>query len=175
MNLISQKIIFTSDECKKIINYHTEIHNIYDSSKEKRLHVNYLAYNIPNNEKYGWIFERILNFFIESTSLKINKLPEIVHLHRYELNSEFIKHHDKNKPERMWNIGVQLNEQYIGGNLNLFYDETVTVSKDMGTSYIFRPETYHEVTKITYGERWSLILFLHHDNIVNDLSKKTLF
>ena len=173
--MLNQKIIFTLDECVEIINYHKEIDNIYDSSKEKRLHVNYLAYNIPNNQKYGWVFERILNFFIESTSLKIDKTPEIIHLHRYQLNSEFIKHHDKNKPERMWNVGVQLNDQYTGGDLNLFYDETITVNKGIGTSYIFKPEIYHEVTRVTSGERWNLILFLHHNNIVNDLSKKTLF
>jgi len=173
--MFKQEIIFTQDECQKIINYHKIIDNVYDSANEKRLGVNYLAYNIPYNDEYEWAYKRMLDFFTQSTNQLINDIPQILHMHRYGVNCSFIKHHDKNKPSRIWNVGVQLNDNYDGGDLNLFYDDKITVNKQMGTGYIFRPEIHHEVTKVTNNERWSLILFLHHNNIVNDLTKKTLF
>jgi len=61
------------------------------------------------------------------------------------------------------------------GHVNLFYDEKTTVAKDIGNSYIFEPEIFHEVTNIESGTRWSLILFLTYENICDDYNNKTLF
>ena len=173
--MIYQEKIFTKEECEKIISYSKEIKDTYDSLKEKIPKVNYFSYNIKNNETYNWVFERILQFFCTTTKLKINKYPNTIHLHRYNTNCSFAKHHDKNYPNRIWNVGVQLNNDYIGGDLNLFYDEKTTVAKDIGNSYIFEPEIFHEVTNIDSGTRWSLILFLTYENIYDDYNNKTLF
>lgn len=173
--MFTQKIIFTPEECNQIIKYSFKIDNTYDSLIEKNPGINYFAYNIPNTEEYKWVFDRLIMFFIENTNLKLNKPVEVVHLHRYEENCVFAKHHDKNYPSRIWNVGVQLNDDYRGGNLNLFYDEKIRVDKHVGNSYIFRPEVFHEVTKVTRGTRWSLILFLHYENILEEFNKKTLF
>ena len=173
--MIYQQKIFTKEECEKIISYSKEIKDTYDSLKEKIPGVNYFAYNIKNTKKYNWIFQRLLNFFTESTKLNIKKLPNILHLHRYNENCVFVKHHDKNYPSRIWNVGVQLSDDYTGGDLNLYYENKVTVGKEIGNSYIFEPEIFHEVTKITKGTRWSLILFLEKENICDDYNKKTLF
>ena len=81
--MIYQQKIFTKEECEKIISYSKEIKDTYDSLKEKIPGVNYFAYNIKNTKKYNWIFQRLLNFFTESTKLNIKKLPNILHLHRY--------------------------------------------------------------------------------------------
>ena len=173
--MICQQKIFTKEECEKIISYSKEIKDTYDSLIEKIPGVNYFAYNIKNTEKYNWIFHRLLNFFTESTKLNIKKLPNILHLHRYNENCVFVKHHDKNYPSRIWNVGVQLSDDYTGGDLNLYYENKVTVGKEIGNSYIFEPEIFHEVTKITKGTRWSLILFLEYENVFEELNKKSLF
>lgn len=171
-----EEVIFTAEECREIINYSSEIENIYDSfEKEKTPGVVYVSYNISNDGKYKWVFDRILNFFVKKTDLEINQNPNIIHLHRYNKNCMFAKHHDKNESRRVWNVGVQLTNDYEGGELNLFYTNKITVDRRVGNCYIFRPEVFHEVTKVTEGTRWSLILFLFYENIREKLSDKTLF
>lgn len=172
--MFKQRVIFTKDECEQIIKYSEDINDIYNSDIERRFGVNYISYNVYNVDKYNWIFTKLLNFFIEETDSKIKENPKIVHMHKYDTGGGFIKHHDKNQPTRVFNIGVQLNDDYEGGELNLYYDNKITVDKIAGNCYIFRPEIFHEVLKVREGARWSLILFLHYDNLVNDLTKKNL-
>ena len=168
-----QKVIFTEDECKKIINTHYGNPNPYYSENENRKGVKYVAYPINPSVEGEWIFSKLKNFFINHTNINIVTPPEKMYLHHYKINDGFKKHWDKNKPEREWNIGIQLNSNFAGGDFNLFYDEKITIDKVDGNSYIFKSEVFHEVTPITEGERWSLIMFLHYEHI-NQKPKKSL-
>ena len=46
-----------------------------------------------------------------------------------------------------------------------FFDKNITLDKSAGNSYIFPVSIKHEVTKITKGNRYSLIWFLKNTNI----------
>jgi hypothetical protein len=55
----------------------------------------------------------------------------------------------------------------------LVVGDLITIDKTDGNTYLFKSEIFHEVTPITNGERWSLIMFLHYDHI-SEKPKKTL-
>lgn len=168
-----QETIFTKEECDKIITNHLNDPKPYYAENEKRKDVKYVAYTILPGKEGKWIFDRLKQFFTKNTGVEITAIPEKMHLHHYKTNDGFKKHWDKNKPERVWNIGIQLNSGFIGGDFNLFFDDKITIDKTEGNTYLFKSEIFHEVTPITNGERWSLIMFLHYDHI-SEKPKKTL-
>ena len=96
---------------------------------------------------------------------------------RYQEGDFFIPHQDGNTPLildesrlRKVSIVIFLSEQateqkagaYSGGSLVLHgtypdYDVRVPVTNDPGTLVAFRAQTTHEVTPVTYGERYSIV------------------
>jgi predicted 2-oxoglutarate/Fe(II)-dependent dioxygenase YbiX len=68
-------------------------------------------------------------------------------------------------------VGVCLNNDYDGGEFVLYNPEE-PLPKETGIIYTFPSQRIHEVKKIIKGERWSIIGFLHIDNL--DLQKKSL-
>ena len=61
-------------------------------------------------------------------------------------------------------MGVCLNNDYDGGELVLYNPEE-QLPKEIGNIYTFPSQRLHEVKKIIKGERWSIIGFLHFENI----------
>lgn len=171
--MFTQEIIFTKEECIEIITNHINHPKPYYAENEKRKDIKYVAYTIDPNKEGKWIFDKLKNFFTRNTGINVVSIPEKMYLHQYNLNDGFKKHWDKNKPEREWNLGIQLNDGFVGGDFNLFFDDKITINKTEGNTYLFKSEVFHEVTPITYGERWSLIMFLHYEHI-SEKSKKTL-
>ena len=168
-----QEVIFNKEECDKIITNHLNHPKPYYAENEKRKDIKYIAYTINPKEEGRWIFDKLKDFFTKNTGIEIIGVPEKMYLHHYNINDGFKKHWDKNKPEREWNIGIQLNDGFVGGDFNLFFENKITIDKIEGNTYIFKSEVFHEVTPITEGERWSLIVFLHYDHI-SEKPKKTL-
>ena len=167
--------LFTSYECEKLIKLSQETGEFYNSAEEKIPGVLYHKHTIKNTENTNWIFERLTNHFITKTNLCLRTAPDEFFINKYEKNCSFALHHDGYDFKKIWSLVVQLSDDYTGGDLNLYYENKVTVGKEIGNSYIFEPEIFHEVTKITKGTRWSLILFLEKENICDDYNKKTLF
>ena len=68
-------------------------------------------------------------------------------------------------------MGVCLNDNYDGGEFVLYNPEE-QLPKETGNIYTFPSVRLHEVKKIIKGERWSIIGFLHIDNL--DFPKTSL-
>jgi predicted 2-oxoglutarate/Fe(II)-dependent dioxygenase YbiX len=62
--------------------------------------------------------------------------------------------------DRRYNLGIQLNEDYEGGEYVCFgpNDEKIIISKEIGTGLAYHCSVPHEIKKITKGERWSIVM-----------------
>ena len=94
----------------------------------------------------------------------------ILHVHNYKTGDYFKKHRDDLHPTQIHNIGVCLNDDYVGGEF-ILYEPYEILPKKQGEMYTFESLRLHEVKKIESGERWSIIAFLHNENLE---LKKTL-
>lgn len=170
-----KNILFSKDECERIINLTQQIKGTHrDGSstnvKRPRDKISYTYYNIFRNENVDWIFDKITDYLVLSNDIKVIKPFDIIHLHKYEEGNSFERHRDIYYPNQILNIGVCLNDDYVGGDF-ILYGPTQIIPKVAGTIYLFKNTREHEVKKIESGIRYSLIIFLYKDNIA---SKPTL-
>ena len=62
-----------------------------------------------------------------------------------------------------YSLNLSLNDDYRGGNLELFLDAKVQVANSrniVGRGIVFGPNVAHRVAKVTRGTRWSLVIFI---------------
>jgi predicted 2-oxoglutarate/Fe(II)-dependent dioxygenase YbiX len=69
-------------------------------------------------------------------------------------------------------LGIQLNESYEGGEYLIWDDNEneILISKEVGTALAYHGRLYHEIKKITTGERWSIVMPLNNFNIIEKKS-----
>ena len=67
---------------------------------------------------------------------------------------------------RLYAVGVLLNENFEGGDFKLYNTEEYTLNKKTGNTYLFEAKIDHEITEVTSGERYSLLWFLQKDNLI---------
>lgn len=164
--------MFTKEECEKIISIASSSF-MNDSKTYFRYdeNIKYKVSNLIRDENTDWIFDKILNFFTNKTGIKIKKPLNILHIHNYKEGDYFKKHKDNLYPSQIHNIGVCLNDDYVGGEFVL-YEPYEVLPKKQGEIYTFQSLRLHEVKKIESGERWSIIAFLHIENL--ELKKELL-
>ena len=171
--------LFTKEECEKIISYaideKKEFSNLIDleHSNQKILENNrmigdntsYSIYLIMNTKETEWIFDKILFWFSNKSGIKIHsdkfKLDKCMLLN-YSVGDRFQKHLDISEgfEERRWNLGIQLNDDYKGGDY-ICYDKDeneIILPKDTGTAIAYHISIPHEIKKIEDGNRWSMVL-----------------
>ena len=162
-------VCFSKEECDKIINLTLEIEGTHRDVNSKtverpREKISYTYYNIYRNKSVKWIFDKITEYLLVDQNIEIIKPFDIIHLHKYEAGNEFERHRDIYYPNQTLNVGVCLNDDYVGGDFILYGPEEV-IPKVKGTIYSFKNTREHEVKKIESGLRYSLIIFLYRDNI----------
>jgi predicted 2-oxoglutarate/Fe(II)-dependent dioxygenase YbiX len=168
--IIKEKILFSTEECETIISIAKSIDVTSSKIYFEDNNIKYNTYNINRNDNINWIFERMFEYFTKTTGIEIIKPIDILHVHNYKTGDVFKKHKDNLYPTQIHNIGVCLNDDYVGGEFVL-YEPYEILPKKQGEIYTFPSLRMHEVKEILEGERWSIIAFLHIDNL--DL-KKTL-
>ena len=161
--LISQKILFTKNECDNILSIFKE-NEMHWKSKNRQ----YNSYELNFNSENEWIFDKLKTFFINETNLEIRKLKGQIHFHKYVIGDWFGKHNDS-KDNRLYSIGVLLNDEFTGGDFKLYNDTELLLDKVVGNTYIFDVNIEHEITPILKGERYSLLWFLQGEHIKNNI------
>jgi hypothetical protein len=174
---------FSKAECKKIINLHKTYksfgfkydwyRNMYDANNRREGDTSkFYAYYLPNTPHTKWLFDKLQTFFEENTDVKLKKDIKGCQLYKYESGDVFGKHIDLTKvfPTRRYNLGVNLNENYKGGEYYCWaedmVDETMQViPKTEGTMCVYHSRQLHEIKEITKGERWSLVVKIESDMI----------
>ena len=174
--ILQQKILFSKEECDYIINLSKELdedkpYGYKDVVNNENLKISYSVWVINRNNKTQWIFDKIHTYFENKTNLKIKKELEKIYIHKYIEGQQFEKHTDTLYKTQIHNVGVCLNNDYDGGELVLYNPEE-QLPKELGNIYTFPSQRIHAVKKIIKGERWSIIGFLHIDNI--NFSKKSI-
>ena len=159
MKLLLQNVLFNKVECDSIIwNTNESIAN-FDMSNRK-----YYSQPINYSLKNKWLFDKLKYFFESETGLQIIKNKEEIHFHKFAKGNWFGKHNDV-RDERLYAIGVLLNDNFEGGDFKLYNQNEIILDKVIGNAYIFDVRIDHEITPILDGERFSLLWFLQNTNV----------
>ena len=157
--LIKQKILFTKEECELIVNL-SKINQQDWKSKDRK----YNSFTLNYNTDTDWLFGKLKSFFELDTQIEIIKLKSQIHFHKFTKGDWFGKHNDI-RDNRIYAVGVLLNDNFEGGDFKLYNPEEQILDKIVGNAYIFDVRIEHEITTILNGERYSLLWFLQNDNI----------
>lgn len=165
--IIEQKKLFNHEECEEII-YLSKINPQEWNSSDRR----YKSSTIVFNEHSEWIYKKLKNFFEEYSNQKLLALKKEIHFHTFNKNDKFDLHNDA-LDKRLFSVGVLLNDDFGGGDFNLYTPSKITLDKVEGNCYIFDASISHEITPILSGIRNSIIWFIQ-DNHVKVAPKKII-
>ena len=157
--MIPQKVIFTEEECNQIINFSKIDYTNWDIKDRK-----YQSYAITHNENTEWLFDRLKQFFEVETNQKIKNIKKTIHFHVF-LNGSWFDVHNDERDNRVYGVGVLLNDNFTGGDFKFYDEKNTTLDKVQGNAYIFNVEINHEITPIVDGIRYSILWFLQRENI----------
>jgi PKHD-type hydroxylase len=126
---------------------------------------------IKPEEDTAWIFQKIQHAVaaINEQHYKFSiQWGEDCQFTKYDSSYRgfFRKHLDivgfSGEAARKISISILLNDNYDGGDLNIYTDEIpFTVKKSKGTLVIFPSFLLHEVTPVTLGTRYSLVNWIN--------------
>lgn len=156
--IVKQEILFNDDECDEIIKLPKNNHQKWKGSNRK-----YDSFSIDISDENIWIFDRLKRFFEGSIKTEISSIKKQIHYHEFS-EGDFFSVHNDNRDNRIYSVGVLLNDNFEGGNFNLYNPDLVTLDKNQGNAYIFDVNISHEITTVVSGKRLSLIWFLQIDN-----------
>jgi hypothetical protein len=175
--------ILTKEECDEILNSaddytdsklgvavnSTEYGVSYLPKKRKSTQCSISAYK--NSNLYNKINEILKSIDYEFVVDEIHY--DVI---KYKVG-DFIWKHTDGGGERRYTLSIQLNNgsEYEGGDFKYWENSNETIlNKDAGYGAIFKADTYHEVTEITNGIRYSFVLFIKNNDI-KKISKPNLF
>jgi predicted 2-oxoglutarate/Fe(II)-dependent dioxygenase YbiX len=179
--LLKEEILFTKEECNKIILYATQWHDreisVDYNAKQNKIGGKMLSHTLIWNDENKWVVERITNWVNDIPNIKKIINNNIFAAYRnYKIGDFFIKHDDhiKSGVERIYTIGVHLNskEDFTGGNFKVYGGNgELIIDFETGKVYIFESSTPHSVDMITSGNRITLMLFIEKQNLSNEIIK----
>jgi hypothetical protein len=166
--VLYQRVLLNKDECSYLIKYRNNVNQtLNDGGYPNRTDINYKQWTILRNEDLEFLFKRVISFVEEKFNVKVTNFEETSWIYQYEINDGYIMHTD-NILNRRFTIGVQLNDDYEGGDLMVDYNgKRTTVSKEIGNCYIFESSLLHGVSPIISGERFNFLTFMFKNNISN--------
>ena len=99
--------------------------------------------------------------------------PQMIQFTKYEVGGHYTWHRDTNidisktgDATRKISITINLNDDYEGGELQIdsedhYWNKTPRkVRSGLGSIAVFPSDTYHRVTKVTKGTRYSLVVWV---------------
>lgn len=154
--------VFTPEECKNIINYAENL-NSWDSFINEGKTTSYKLVNLGNLD---WVNEKFKQYINDVLGLKITH-TKYVRCIKYEKGDLFEKHIDRVKDLDFYNtfaynVNTILNEDFVGGDFIL---NDKIYPKKRGYVYYYSSDTWHEVTEVTEGTRYSVLFGVFTDNI----------
>lgn len=157
--LLTEKIIFTKEECDMILSYINS--NMQNWKMSDR---NYESHSINHSTETEWVFDKLKSFFETETDIKIRTIKKQIHFHRYQKDDWFGRHNDI-RDNRFYAVGVLLNDNFNGGDFIMYNPTEQILNKKVGNTYVFDVRIDHEIQPILSGERYSLLWFLQTPHI----------
>jgi len=164
--------VFSPEECAKIIELGeslipktaTTVGNNTDSIRDSK--VSWLYSNTETN----WIFDRLAYNIVSLNNqyfkFNVYGMTEALQFTKYEAPAGHYGAHVDRLPHgllRKLSVTIQLSDanDYEGGDLNLKYETNPILGpKEQGCLTIFPSYTLHEVTPVTKGTRYSLVIWV---------------
>ena len=157
--IINQNISFSKEECESIILYN-DTHITNWRMGDRKYNSQPINYSLDTK----WLFDKLKDFVEVETNIEIRTIKKTIHFHKFTKGDWFGKHNDI-RDERVFAVGVLLNDNFDGGDFKLYNPDEVKLDKVTGNTYIFDVKINHEITPILEGERYSLLWFLENTNI----------
>ena len=163
----------SQDQCKEIINLHTDTQNPHRQSKVQKSDSNVVnisqrdtdVWVIHENNK--WVDALICTAAVSANQtfeLNLSGLVERPQLLRYKAPSNgYDWHMDIGRGDhsnRKISISILLNDDYEGGELSFFVTGEKAIKPDAGMAVAFPSFLPHRVCPVTKGERWSLVCWI---------------
>jgi len=168
--------LFSEEELKKIqlqsTNKNLSVSNVTGigpvNKKNTKIRKSNTRFLLSNIEENYWIFERIGNLINEANNTwfkyKLDHLENLQYTVYQSTQKQFYKAHVDtllnhfSNTTRKLSFSLLLNDNFEGGDLNLFYSsDPVTVKKKIGRIYFFSSYVLHEVAPVIKGTRKSLV------------------
>jgi hypothetical protein len=163
--IIKEKILFSKEECESIISYN-ETHITNWRMGDRKYNSQPIIYSLETK----WLFDKLKTFVETETNIKIIKIKEKIHFHKFIKGDWFGKHNDI-RDNRVYAVGVLLNDDFTEGDFKLYNPNEIILNKVIGNTYIFDVRIEHEIIPILDGERYSLLWFLQNEHIKIETNK----
>lgn len=159
----------SKEECYKIIDVSINNLNLIPAGigKEDVLDINerYRKSNVAftqYNKSFPLLKDRIINTLSNLIKVKGYDLSfdSDFQFTEYQTDGHYDWHTDSGDifSHRYCSLVIQLNEEYIGGELKVINNNTeITLEKGIGNLFIFLSSLEHKVEKVTEGTRYSLV------------------
>lgn len=157
--ILKQKNIFSNNECDSIIQLEKGNEQYWYYGDRS-----YTSYSLIYNNETDWIFNRLKEFVEKTANVKIIKLKKEIHFHKFVKNDKFELHTDLVQ-NRVFAVGVSLNENYDGGDFVCYNPNKIIIDKSVGNTYLFDVQIKHEIKKVLSGIRYSLLWFLQKEHL----------
>ena len=162
---INQNISFSKEECESIILYN-DTHITNWRMGDRKYNSQPINYSLDTK----WLFDKLKDFVEKETNIEIRTIKKTIHFHKFTKGDWFGKHNDI-RDDRVFAVGVLLNDGFDGGNFKLYDSNETIINKLTGNTYIFDVKIDHEITPILEGERYSLLWFLEKEHIKQQTNK----
>jgi hypothetical protein len=163
--LLEEKILFNEEECERIIKFTKKNQKYWNKIDRK-----YSSYSLDLDEENSWVFYRLRDFFENTKGEELLRLKNKIHYHEF-VDGDFFSKHNDSRDNRLYSVGVLLNEDFQGGDFNLYNPNLLRIKNKRGNAYIFDVRIPHEITKVTSGKRISMIWFLEINNFKNKIGR----
>ena len=163
--ILKEKILFSKEECESIISYN-ETHITNWRMGDRKYNSQPIIYSLETK----WLFDKLTHFVETEINIRIKTIKKTIHLHKFTKGDWFRKHND-NRDNRLYAIGVLLNDNFEGGDFKLYNPNEIILNKIVGNAYIFDVRIEHEITQILKNKRYSLLWFLENEHIKIETNK----
>jgi hypothetical protein len=157
--ILKEHILFTKEECETILSYNDTYITNWNKIDRK-----YDSHPIDYSLESEWLFNKLKQFVETNSDIKIKKIKETIHFHKF-IKGDWFDKHDDVRENRLYAVGVLLNNDFEGGEFNLYNPTKRPLNKIAGNAYLFDVRIEHEITPILDGERCSLLWFLQDSHI----------
>lgn len=166
-------VIFSKEDCEYIKSvYYTE--NEFDATTVQDYGDVKIKFSNASSKYVITQNKELTSFLLEKLKPHgVKSIPEIKYM-KYQVGDNLARHTDFSKYGvdiifKTYLFQLSDSDEYTGGDL--IVGNTIQ-SREQGTMTVISPTTPHEVTKVTSGERLSLVIFLREENL--NLSKSII-
>ena len=163
--ILNQKVLFSKEECESIMSFN-DTHITNWRMRDRK----YDSQSIEYSSETRWVFDKLKNFVEVEIGSQFREIKKQIHFHKFTKGDWFEKHNDI-RDNRLYAVGVLLNDNFNGGDFKLYNPTEQTLNKIVGNTYLFDVRIEHEITPILNGERYSLLWFLQNEHLEVKMDK----